>query len=573
MTKVPPTAQKTVVISAYPLSRAFRERLEVAIQRFPVYLNLAQLRSLGARRGLRALRLHAGGRWLLTLENESTSALMPFLAASALIAMPVSLEVLHGDLRLQRLSTTSVLASTLTLVRSSAKGLVALLIARRDLEALSRAERSGAIGAPGERKVLFVYGNLWFGIKAGGSVGHVAGVVNALGEAGYHVDLATSIEPVMVGSRARVIKLHPSGPLGLPFEANHYRVQRDFVSYLKHRVPVRAHRFLYYRISVASYAGVVLSRALNIPLVAEYNGSEVWAARNWGTPLRFEHQALLAESVTLRHAHVLVVVSEVLRDELVARGLAPERIVYHPNGVDPRFFNPDELSRTNDSFRRLHELPPDGTVVTFVGTFGRWHGVDVLARAIQRLVISELAWLERKKVRFLLIGDGLKMAEVRSILGAGTERFVLFAGLVPQEDTPAYLAASDVVVSPHVSNPDGSPFFGSPTKLFEYMVMGRGIVASDLGQIREVLTPALRVGQLPNNAPISTDPHVAVLATPGDVTQLIEGIRFLVDNPLWRVSLGARARERALEKYTWRHHVDAILKRIDELSSASQRST
>ena len=48
-------------------------------------------------------------------------------------------------------------------------------------------------------------------------------------------------------------------------------------------------------------------------------------------------------------------------------------------------------------------------------------------------------------------------------------------------------ATSDVLVSPHVANADGTPFFGSPTKIFEYMGLGKPIVASDLNQIGEVI--------------------------------------------------------------------------------------
>ena len=49
-----------------------------------------------------------------------------------------------------------------------------------------------------------------------------------------------------------------------------------------------------------------------MPLVVEYNGSEVWVARHWGRSLRYEHLALQAEEVLLRHAHVVVTVSDVL---------------------------------------------------------------------------------------------------------------------------------------------------------------------------------------------------------------------------------------------------------------------
>ena len=52
---------------------------------------------------------------------------------------------------------------------------------------------------------------------------------------------------------------------------------------------------------------------------------------------------------------------------------------------------------------------------------------------------------------------------------------------------PSLLDACDILVSPHVPLDAGAEFFGSPTKLFEYMAMGKGIVASRLGQIGEVL--------------------------------------------------------------------------------------
>ena len=45
--------------------------------------------------------------------------------------------------------------------------------------------------------------------------------------------------------------------------------------------------------------------------------------------------------------------------------------------------------------------------------------------------------------------------------------------------------------SPHSSHMRDSKFFGSPTKVFEYMALGGGIVASDLEQIGQVLSPAL----------------------------------------------------------------------------------
>jgi glycosyltransferase involved in cell wall biosynthesis len=73
------------------------------------------------------------------------------------------------------------------------------------------------------------------------------------------------------------------------------------------------------------------------------------------------------------------------------------------------------------------------------------------------------------------------------------------------------------------------------------MAAGKAIVASDLDQIGDVLRDEL-----------------AVLVRPGDPDDLARGLRGLVESPERRSELGARARERALERYTWGHHVDAI---------------
>src|SRR5205823_1475084 len=133
--------------------------------------------------------------------------------------------------------------------------------------------------------------------------------------------------------------------------------------------------FVYQRHSVGSYAGAVLARRAGVPLVLEYNGSEVWVARNWGRPLRHERLALDAETASLRHAHLVVTVSEALHDELVAHGVEPERVIWHPNGVDAERFDPARFSDADRvALRARYGISENQTVVTFVGTFGQWHG-------------------------------------------------------------------------------------------------------------------------------------------------------------------------------------------------------
>src|SRR5206468_3386261 len=150
---------------------------------------------------------------------------------------------------------------------------------------------------------------------------------NALRRTGISVDLASNAVPVL--SQARPVGL-PTIQLGVPFELNHYALQR---SLLAPGSPVSEihESFIYQRLSVHNFAGVSLSRRWSVPLVVEYNGSELWLADHWGRGLRYRELARRAEESMLRHAHLIVTVSAALRDDLLHRGVEPSRIVCYPN--------------------------------------------------------------------------------------------------------------------------------------------------------------------------------------------------------------------------------------------------
>ena len=116
-------------------------------------------------------------------------------------------------------------------------------------------------------------------------------------------------------------------------------------------------------------------------------------------------------------------------------------------------------------------------------------------------------------------------------------------GLIPQAQGPEYLAACDILVNPTIPNPDGTPFFGSPTKLFEYMAMGKGIVASDLDQMSEILR----------------DGETALLIEPNNIEAVADAMHKLVNNKELREKLGRNAREEVCKNYTWKMHTQKII--------------
>ncbi|MFN3399702.1 MAG: glycosyltransferase [Ferrovibrio sp.] len=184
----------------------------------------------------------------------------------------------------------------------------------------------------------------------------------------------------------------------------------------------------------------------------------------------------------------------------------------------------------------------DDVVIGFIGTFGKWHGADVLAKAYGRLLTARPDLHFR--LRLLMIGDGPGRAAAEAVLvQADLADRAVFTGLVPQDQGPAHLAACDILASPHVPNPDGTPFFGSPTKLFEYMARAKPIVASELDQIGQILQAG----------------KTALMVPPGDEGALADALGTLVDNPDLRVRLGCGAREVVVAKYDWRAHTQRIL--------------
>jgi glycosyltransferase involved in cell wall biosynthesis len=320
-----------------------------------------------------------------------------------------------------------------------------------------------------------------------------------------------------------------------------WRFAREAQKLLRGRKPCA----VYQRHGKFVIAGVLLARALKVPFVLEYNASEVWMATNWD-PVRFLPWIRLAEEVTLAGASAIATVSEVLKQELIEKGLPAERIFVNPNGVDPSKFRPDCGDR--EKLRRKFGFEPQHVVATFAGTFGYWHGVEVLQAAVRELFEGNSGGGTPNEIggnlRFLLIGKGLLQAEMRAALRVYEERgLVVFLGVIPHEEMPSYLDLADILLSPHVPLPDGRPFFGSPTKLFEYMAMGKAIVASRLDQIEAVLE----------------DNRTAVLVQPGNVEELAQAILAVAANSELRNRLGRNAREAALAKHTWRMNAANVM--------------
>jgi glycosyltransferase involved in cell wall biosynthesis len=160
-------------------------------------------------------------------------------------------------------------------------------------------------------------------------------------------------------------------------------------------------------------------------------------------------------------------------------------------------------------------------VVMFLGTPRGHKGVDDLAAAV--------AQLGRRDVVLAVVGAEPREDAAQRLRAACDG--IRVVGRVPFDAIPGYLEAADVVAVPQRDTPDTRGQV--PAKLFDALALGRPIVSTRVSMIPEVLEGC------------------GVLVPPGDVGALARGIAELLDDADRAAALGRRARERAVERYSF----------------------
>lgn len=394
-------------------------------------------------------------------------------------------------------------------------------------------------------KINYLRTNYWFNLKAGGSVSHTAGVINSLKNQ-CNLQVFANENLVEVDYPIDIIR-----PIKIPFLPNEINELLYSLKIISKRNKLNKVDFIYHRFNAFSFCAPFL-RTKKCKLILEFNGSELWILLNWNKKgnhflstiakwiiSKFKLPIVyFVERYNLKKADYIVVVSEVMKQNLIQRNIDANKILVNPNGVDTSKFNPNISSKEIIAKYNLK----DKIVLGFIGTFGQWHGVEYLAKAIVKYFHQ---FPERKEnTRFLLIGNGKLYPQVKKIIQDNQlNEQVILTGLVAQNKAPEYLASCDILLSPHAKNPDGTAFFGSPTKLFEYMAMGKAIIASNLDQIGDILN---------HN-------KTALLIEPNNSQALSQAIDSLVQDKSLREKIGKNALNEVKKYYTWQEHTQKIL--------------
>jgi glycosyltransferase involved in cell wall biosynthesis len=112
-----------------------------------------------------------------------------------------------------------------------------------------------------------------------------------------------------------------------------------------------------------------------------------------------------------------------------------------------------------------------------------------------------------------------------------------FTGEVPHSEIPVYIAAMDIAIIPDFNT------YGSPMKLFEYMAMGKAIVAPDVPPIKEIVEEG----------------KTALVFERKNSIQAVKCIEALIRDKELRNKLGIRARNVVLNSHTWDQNAKRIV--------------
>ena len=225
---------------------------------------------------------------------------------------------------------------------------------------------------------------------------------------------------------------------------------------------------------------IKVARRLDIPVVYEIRAFWEDAAVDHGTTtegsLRYRATRRLETRAIRQVAHVFTI-CEGLRADIVARGIAADKVTVIPNAVDVDAFSlaappdPDLLKKLGLTSK---------AVIGFIGSFYAYEGLDLLLEALPAIIE------QRPNISVLLVGGGPQEANLRNQAEQlGLKDVVVFTGRVPHKEVGRYYDLINILAYPR--HPMRLTELVTPLKPREAMAQGQLFVASDVGGHKELV--------------------------------------------------------------------------------------
>lgn len=278
---------------------------------------------------------------------------------------------------------------------------------------------------------------------------------------------------------------------------------------------------------LCGWAGSVAARHLKIPFILDLR--DLWpesivavgAAVN---PFLIRYLEKKEAQLYERADHI-VTVGEGYKDKLLKKKVAEEKISIVTNGVDRNFFSPREpTSEITDKYGLAGKF-----VCSYTGTIGMASGLEAVLRTA-----SILKREGRDDIRFLLVGSGATLEDLKSKAENRNLDNVIFTGLQSKEEVRDIMSASNACLI-HLTK---QPLFETvlPSKIFEAAAMRKPLIHGVAGYSARLVEEA----------------KAGICITPENENELCRAVIRLADDPKLCSELGSAGEKNIAESHDFK---------------------
>lgn len=267
-----------------------------------------------------------------------------------------------------------------------------------------------------------------------------------------------------------------------PFVRQHYRLhafRRRLIRDIENFDPQLIHVNTPWEVGLPA---TEVASVFEIPLIYEVRGfwEETKIAQQEIEPDSKKYEWLKEqETNVMYYADHIISISNGIREEIIRRGIEPDKISIVPNGIDTAKFL--EIGPEEQSLRLVQKYHLENAkVIGYIGSVRKLEGLGDVIRALPRLirVIPHL--------KLMIVGDGPDLDSLKQeAANLKLENFVIFAGKVDHSQIREYYSIIDLFILPRISSYVNEVV--TPLKLLEAMALGKTVLASDVGGISEIV--------------------------------------------------------------------------------------
>jgi len=227
------------------------------------------------------------------------------------------------------------------------------------------------------------------------------------------------------------------------------------------------------------------------------------------------------EKIIPNLSDTMSVASFKLKELTLNLGFPRNRLAMSPVGVNLERFNP---SVKGDGIRKKYNLKKK--VVLYLGQLNGAQYAELVIKAYKEIL------RKRDDTSLLIVGGGSHLSGLKDFTkNQDLEQDVIFTGFVHDDDIPKCIACADVAVASFEKNKITE--CKSPLKIGEYLGSGKAIVASDVGEIRRMVSDA------------------GIIVKPGDAKEIAEAVLKIIEDDELRKKLEFNARKHAENNFNW----------------------